>query len=295
MFKNFLILIYLGAVWGGAFTLIKYDLRTLGPITEMASRAVVAFAALFFLSLILKKDLRAGAKNWFGYLVFALLGVVLLWLADSFGLEYISAGLASVLVVVAPLTTFVITALILREEKAGVSNVSGLIIGLIGLVLVIGIENITTDGALLLGVLLVAGGFMFFGVNGVLAPRLVKDGDPIVATTYYMGIGAVVLVALAFMLESPTQMKWGPVNVVVELALGIVPTASGFVGFYYLIKKAGPFFASTTFYLMPVFGMLSSVIFLGQKTDASQIAGIAVVMLGLYLINRDKFKKDKGG
>lgn len=291
MLKNFLILIYLGAVWGGAFSLIKYDLKTLGPITEMASRAIVAFAALLVLSLILKKDLRAGARNWFGYLIFALLGVVLLWLADSFGLEYISAGLASVLVAVAPLTTFVITALILREDKITFSNVTGLIIGLIGLVLVIGLENITTDGKVLLGVLLVAGGFMFFGLNGVLAPRLVKNGDPIVATTYYIGMGALLLAALAFIFESPMQMKWGTVNLGVVLVLGFVPTASGFVGFYYLIKKAGPFFASTTFYLMPVFGMLASVVFLGQKTDASQIIGIGVVILGLYMINREKMEK----
>ena len=290
MLRNFLILIYLGAVWGGAFSLIKFNLRTLGPITEMAARAVVAFIALIFLSLILKKDLKAGAKNSFGYLVFALMGVVQLWLADSFGLEYISAGLASVLVAVAPITTFVITAMILRQDKITVSNISGLIIGLIGLMLVIGIHNITSGGAVLLGVLLVTGGFMIFGVNGVLAPRLVKAGDPIVATTYYMGIGGVILTALAFILESPAQMKWGPVNIAVELVLGIVPTASGFAAFYYLIKKAGPFFASTTFYLMPVFGMLASVLFLSQKTDLSQIAGIAVVIIGLYLINKEKMK-----
>lgn len=291
MLKNYLILVYLGAVWGGAFTLIKFDLRTLGPITEMASRAVIAFFALLIFSLILKKDLRGGLKNWFGYLVFALLGVVQLWLADSFGLEYLSAGLASVLVAVTPLATFIVTALILREDRVTASNVTGLIVGIIGLILVIGIENITTEGKFLLGVLLVAGGFIIFGINGVLAPRLVKSGDPIVATTYYMGIGSVILVALAFILESPTEMKWGPVNVLVEFVLGIVPTASGFAAFYYLIKKAGPFFASTTFYLMPVFGMLASILFLGQKTDASQIAGIAIVILGLYLINREKMEK----
>lgn len=288
MIKNFLILIYLAAAWGGAFSLMKYNLRTIGPITEMAARALVAFAALLVLSLILKKDLRAAAKNWFGYLVFALLGIVQLWLADSFGLEYISPGLASVLVSVAPLTTFVITALILRDEKTTVFNVAGLLIGLVGLVLVIGVENIVSDGTALLGVVLVVGGFMLFAVNGVLAPRLVESGDPIIATTYYMGIGAVILVALAFMLEAPAQMKWGVDNISVELVLGVIPTAGGFVGFYYLIKNAGPFFASTTFYLMPVFGMLAAVLFMGEKTGVYQIVGIGVVIAGLYLINREK-------
>lgn len=290
MLANFLILIILAAAWGGAFSLMKYNLRTIGPVTEMAARALIAFTALLVLSLLLKKDLRKGAKHWFGYLVFALLGVVQLWLADSYGLEYISSGLASVLVSVAPLTTFVITALILREDKATVSNVAGFVIGLIGLVLVIGFHNIATGGTVLLGVILVVGGFILFAVNGVLAPRLVKGGDPIIATTYYMGIGSVILIALAFIIENPLQMKWGVDNISVEIVLGVIPTATGFAAFYYLIKRAGPLFASTTFYLMPIFGMLFAVVSLGEKTDALQIVGIGVVILGLYLINRAKLR-----
>ncbi|MEE8207749.1 MAG: DMT family transporter, partial [Nitrosomonadaceae bacterium] len=80
-------------------------------------------------------------------------------------------------------------------------------------------------------------------------------------------------------------------NIAAELTLGIIPTASGYVAFYYLIKKAGPFFASTVFYLVPVFGMLSGVIFLGDKTNTTQIIGIGIVILGIYLINREKMKK----
>ena len=291
MIANFFILIFLAAAWGGAFTLLKYNLRTIGPVTEMAGRALFAFLALLIISLVLRKDLRSGMKNWVGYLVFALLGIVQLWLADAYGLKYISAGLASVMVSVAPLATFIITALVLREEKITVSNVSGLLIGVIGLVLVIGIDNILGGGAVLLGVILVAGGFILFAVNGVLAPRLIKAGDPIIATTYYIGMATVMLIPLAFIIEEPMQMKWGLDNIAVEIIVGLIPTASGFVGFYYLIKHAGPLFASTTFYLMPIFGMLFAVISLGEKTSTSQIIGIAIVIVGLYLINRDKVQE----
>ena len=41
MAKNLILLIYLGAVWGAGFTFIKYGLRVMGPITEMAVRSVV--------------------------------------------------------------------------------------------------------------------------------------------------------------------------------------------------------------------------------------------------------------
>jgi drug/metabolite transporter (DMT)-like permease len=37
--------------------------------------------------------------------------------------------------------------------------------------------------------------------------------------------------------------------------------------------------------------MLSGVIFLGDKTNTTQIIGIGIVILGIYLINREKMKK----
>lgn len=288
---NFLILICLGAVWGGAFSLIKYGLRTEGPITEMAARALIAFVALFILCLVLKKDLLGHAKYWFAYLVFAILGVVQLWLADAYSLEFITAGLVSVMVAVTPLATFVITALILKADRITFSNVAGLLIGVIGLILVVGIDNILADGTVLIGVLIIIGGFILFAVNGVLAPRMVSGADPIVSATYFLGIGCVLLLMLSFIFENPLQTPWNNDNMLAELALGIIPTASGYVGFYYLINKAGAFFASTVFYLVPVFGMLSGVIFLGDKTSLMQIVGIGVVLLGIYLIDREKLKK----
>lgn len=292
MIKNLLLLIYLGIVWGAGFTFIKFGLRDLGPVTEMAVRAVIAFLALLIISLVLKKDIKGHAKYWFPYLIFAVLGIVALWLADAFGLEYISAGLGSVMVAVAPLVTFIITGFILREERVTVINVSGLLVGVLGLVLVVGIDQIISGGTVVLGVLLVAGGFVVFAINGVLAPRLVKEADPLISTTYFIGFGCVILLVIAFIREAPLTVHITQQAIISELGLSLISTASGFVGFYYLLDKAGALFTSTVFYLMPVFGMLSGIIFLGERIDAIQALGIGVVLLGIYMINREKFRED---
>lgn len=288
MIKNFLLLLFLGAAWGGAFSLIKYGLRTTGPITEMAARALIAFVTLFIVCLVLRKDIRPKPENWPGYFAFAILGLVQLWLADAYSLELITAGLGSVMVSVMPLATFVITALILRDEKVTLSKVGGLILGVAGLVLVIGIDNILAEGTVLKGVLLIMGGFVLFAVNGVFVPKMITEKDPIITMTNAMLIGAVILLALAFIVEKPLETSWDLYSILAELAFGIIATAGGYVVFYYLIENSGAFFASIAFYLLPVFGMLSGVIFLGDKTNASQIAGIGVVILGIYMINRVK-------
>jgi len=195
------------------------------------------------------------------------------------------------MVSIMPLTTFIITALILRVEKITISKVGGLLLGVVGLILVIGIKNILADGTVLRGVLLIIGGFILFAINGVFVPKMISEKDPIVSITYIMGMGSVMLLVLAFGFEKPLQTKWDLYSILAELAFGIIATAAGYVAFYYVINKAGAFFASIAFYLLPIFGMLSGVAFLGDKTNIAQIVGIGVVISGIYLINRDKMQR----
>jgi drug/metabolite transporter (DMT)-like permease len=96
---------------------------------------------------------------------------------------------------------------------------------------------------------------------------------------------------LAFIYESPTQIPWTVDNYLEELAIGVICTASGYFGYYYLIHKAGAFFSSLIFYFIPVFGMLAGFLLLNEKVTLPQVIGVATIIVGVYLVNREKFKK----
>jgi drug/metabolite transporter (DMT)-like permease len=291
LIANLIVLIYVSAVWGGAFILIKIGEETIAPITEMAGRSVIGFLSLLITSLIMRKDLASHAKHILAFFVFSILGVTLLWLGVAFGEEHVTAGLTSVLVSTAPLVTFVITVFILREERFSISGVTGVILGVVGLILVIGIRNILGSDAIMTGVLLIAGGFTLFAINGIMAPRLATGTDPIVSSTYFLGLASGELVALSFVFESPFKTPINEENLLAELVLGVICTASGFAAYYYLLNKAGALFSSMTFYLLPVFGTVGGIVFLKEKIDLTQVIGIGVVFLGVYFINRLKLRK----
>ena len=99
------------------------------------------------------------------------------------------------------------------------------------------------------------------------------------------------LSALAFIFESPMHVPWTKDTILSELALGIISTATGYFGFYYLIHKAGAYFTSFIFYFIPIFGLLSGHLFMKEKVSVTQIIGVAIVLIGVYLVNREKFKK----
>jgi len=268
---NFLALVYVSLAWGSAFVLIKFAEETIASLTVQAGRCIVGFVVLLILSLLLRRDIIGHAKHWFAFLVFAVLGIVFLWITVAFGEEYITAGLATVMVTVSPLVTFIITVFILRTEKFSIVGVLGLVVGVLGLVLVVGIHNILGGSSTLIGALLIISGFSVFAINGILAPRLATGTDPIVSSAYYTGMASVILWAIAFISESPLKTHLTLTNSAAEIVMGVFSFASGFVVYYWLLNRAGAFFSSMTFYLMPIVGIVGGFLMFREKITIMQV------------------------
>lgn len=289
MILNFIILLFISVFWGVGYLFVKVGEKSIPPVTEMVGRSLVAVVALVILCLILKKDLLGPIRKYKAFMLFSVLGITIPWLGIAISEEYISSGLAAAMASSMPLFTFLITVLVIKTERFTIYGVAGLTVALIGLVLVIGLDRIFGHGSSLLGVLIILGAFLSYATNGILVPIYAKDVDPFVTTTYAIGFGAVILIILAFILEKPTMTALNTEVVLSLIGLGVVSTALGFSGYYLLIKRAGPFFTSLLGYLAPVFGIIAGVVFLHEKIDGLQIAGIIFVLLGLFLINKPKF------
>ena len=130
-----------------------------------------------------------------------------------------------------------------------------------------------------------------FAINEILVPRLASGTDPLVSTAYYTGFASIILWVFAFVFESPLRTHLKEQDIVAELIMGIFCFASGFVVYYWLVNRAGAFFSSMTFYLIPIVGAVGSIIILNEKMNLIQVLGILIVFVGVYLINRVKFEK----
>jgi len=291
MILDFIILLFISAFWGLGYLFVKVGEKSIPPVTEMVGRSLVATIALVILCLLLKRDLLGPIRKYKAFMLFSVLGVTIPWLGIAYSEEYISSGLAAAMASSMPLFTFLITALVIKTERFTIYAISGLAVALIGLVLVIGIDRIFGHSSTMLGVLIILGAFLSYATNGILVPIYAKDVDPFVTTTYAIGFGAVILIVLAFILEKPTMTALNTENVSSLIGLGVLSTALGFSGYYLLIKRAGPFFTSLLGYLAPVFGIIAGVVFLHEKIDGLQIAGIILVLLGIFIINKPKFDK----
>ncbi|GJM14928.1 MAG: membrane protein [Thermodesulfobacteriota bacterium] len=291
MVLNVIILLTVAALWAFTFIFVKVEESDITPITIMSGRAIIAFFGILLVTLITKQDLSGHLKDWWKFVFFAVFGTAVLWVFLGLGQEEVSAGLASVMPTLAPLLTFVILVLILREEPFSTLGLIGLIIGIVGIVLVVGIHEVMSGGGTAKGFLLILLGFAFFAINGIMVGKWAKNIHPLVTSTYFLFFAALILTALAFIFESPTKLPWTVDNYLEELALGIFCTGAGYYGYYYLIHRAGAYFSSFIFYFIPIFGMVAGYLLLKEDYTLLQMAGVPIVFFGVYLINREKFKK----
>lgn len=288
MALNYLILIIISSFWALGFLFVKVGERSITPISEMTLRAVIAAITLVIICIVLKKDLIKPLRKFRAFLLFSVLGVTIPWLGIAYSEEIISSGLAATMLAILPIFTYLITTFIIKTEKFTLHGAAGLAIALLGLVLVIGVNNILSHNSTLMGAMIILGAFFSYAVNGILVPVYAKDTDPFVIITYTIGFAAIIIAVLAFIIEEPAMVHFNTENILALLGLAVISTAFGFSGYYFLIDRAGPFFTSLLGYLAPVFGVIFGVIFLDNRFNTIQLVGIALVLLGIVLINKQK-------
>jgi drug/metabolite transporter (DMT)-like permease len=110
--------------------------------------------------------------------------------------------------------------------------------------------------------------------------------SPLAATNYAALWGTAMLGAVAaphFGELTPAQFDW---KVVVSLLyLGILGTAVAFVWYYTSIKRLGASVSAIFTNLVPVFGVLISVLVLGESLLASMLIGGAVAICGVMMVS----------
>ena len=80
-------------------------------------------------------------------------------------------------------------------------------------------------------------------------------------------------------LASIAPMAW-----IAMLGLALVSTTVAFIFYYRLIADVGPVKAITVTLLVPVFGMIWGVVFLGEPVTPGRLAGCAIILAGCSLI-----------
>jgi drug/metabolite transporter (DMT)-like permease len=279
-------LLVLGSLFsGGVFVAGKYALSSFPPLTVAWGRFAIATVLLWSwvrwtepgTGRVTVRDLPViagmGLTAMAGFNILLFYGLTMAPAADA---AIISPG-------VSPMLTAILARRFLGE-RTGARGVAGLIAGGAGLFLVISPAGGGPETRLL-GDLLFAAGSALWGVYSLVVKAATRRFTPPVATLYACVVAALALAPFAAAergwtsLAAATPAAWAGL-----LYLAVFPTALAFIFFYVGLRRLGAVGATSFALLIPVFGVLSSVIILGERLAWQTLAGGAMVVGGLWLV-----------
>jgi drug/metabolite transporter (DMT)-like permease len=281
-------LVLVAIIWGGTFVAGRIAAAEMPAPTAALWRYIVACVALVALSWRLEGGLPAlSRQQWIGVTLLGATGVAAYNLFFMYGLERVPASRGSLIMALNPAGTALGAALFLREPLTR-HRVMGILVALVGVSVVLGHGNPLTlfAGGAGVGEAALFGCTVSWVTYTLLGKRILLGLSPLAATTYAALTGTTILVGAAAVTGNLIVPAASPQGWLALGYLGVFGTAVAFVWFYEGVKAIGPARTAVFINLVPVAAVTLGVLVLGERLELSMLAGGALVILGVYIINR---------
>ena len=219
-----------------------------------------------------------GKGRWL--LVYALVEIVVPFPLIAAGEQHVSSGLAAILIAAVPLFIALLAIRFDPEERATGSRLVGLVVGLVGVVVLMGID-VAGDRDELLGAVAILIAALGYAIGPMTLKAKLAELDPRATMGASLLIAALVLTPFAAA-DLPDENP-GADAIASLLVLGVVCTALAFVIFGALIAEIGPGRALVITYVNPVVAVALGVIVLDERPGAGAIAGLLLIIAGSWL------------
>ncbi len=282
--KHYLMLLVLAMIWGSSFPFLKIVIENYSPIVTIALRLTISAIAMTAFIYAIGLRIPTSMKVWRHYTVVAIVGNIIPFFLISWGEQYINAALASVLMGLIPLATLISAHLLTDDEKMTLTKLVGVFLGGGGVVVLIGVDALQDFGTHILAQLAVIIAACCYGVSSVYVRRSkITVHNPLANSAGILICSSVLSLPIALLVDSPAQWTFNLRSVSALMVLSLVCTCFAYYLLYNLLAQVGATFTSFNNYLVPVFGMLISVMLLGDTISPSTYTALTLIFIGLVL------------
>lgn len=208
-----------------------------------------------------------------------MLGIGVYNLALNFDEQSVSAGVASFIIGLMPVTTLILS-LFFLAEKASLKMMTSVFMSISGLLLMALAE--TSHGSSKSGMALIFLSTMSGAIYTILLKKYLKIYHPIVVSAWCMWGGTLLL--MIFLKDLMTQINGADVEATLAAVyLGIFPAAIAYMCWSYVLNFMQASKASTGLYIIPVFSTVMGYLVLKEQPAVVVLIGGVIALLGALL------------
>jgi drug/metabolite transporter (DMT)-like permease len=249
----------------------------------------VGLAALA-LGLFLKvtgRPFPTGREGWPACFGMGVLNNIIPFSLFAYGQTQIASGLAAILNATTPMFTVLVAHAFTPDEKATRLKLTGVAVGFIGVVAMVGPDALTGLDATLLAELACLGATTSYAFSAVYGRRFRALGMPPVTAAFgQLTASTAMMTVIAVAFEAPWRLPWpSPATTAALLGLALLATALAYIIFFRILGSAGATNIVLVTFLIPVSANLLGWLFLDERLGWHHFAGMSAIALGLALID----------
>lgn len=289
--KDWLLVSLLGLFWGSSFFFVEVLLKYLSPFMIVYLRVCIASIFLILFICIKSVKFQFTFNNFLNLSIMSLLNNIFPFLLITFGQQTTTGGLASILNANTSFVAIILASLFLPFERLNLNRVVGISIGILGVVIAIGYQNIFQLKNDDLGKYLIIIATVSYGFAGVWGKLRLHNLSPIIAATGMLTVSTIILTPYAIInhLEEIYSLNF----YIFKYAFIFAIICSVFAYFLYfkILESAGAGNLLICTIIIPPSSIFLNAFFLDQNITTNEYLGLVVIVLGLIILDRRLFKK----
>lgn len=289
--KEWAAFILLALAWGTSFFWIKIALVEIGPFLLVTLRLLFGLIGLLVVMAVTRTPFPRDRRIIGRFFLLSIIATALPFTLDTWGETRISSALTAILNGTVPLFTIIFGHFALADEKISPPRLAGLLLGFVGVIVLMSGE-LGGSGAneSLLGQIAVLVASACYALALIYTRKALGNQSPVVQSTMNLLFADLLLCLTTLAVERPLALPTLPMTWIALVWLGLIGSCLAYLLYFYLLSTVGATRTSIVTYVMPVIAVILGVLFLDEGLDWRLAAGLALILGGVAVVNREQVR-----
>ncbi len=286
---DYILLTVLALIWSSAFFNIKIATYSFGPVT-------IAFLRIFFgaipvvaICLYKKIKIEAFSKDWQWFALIGMVNLVIPFFLIAYGVQKVQSNLAAILMASTPLSATVLAHFFTSNEKINLTKTFGVLLGFSGIVFLFS-DNILINENNFFSALVIFFASTFYVIGGLLTLKISNKKNENVTASILIW-ATLFLIPITAFTEQPWNLNPSMESIISVIYLGVVATGLAWLLRFKILINNGLVFQAQVAYLIPIFGIILSYIFLKEIITPKVLVAVVAIIIGIYFVKKSNSKK----
>lgn len=278
---GFLCLVVTASGWALNWPLMKLLLQQWPPLFARGLAGVLAAAILAALALG-RRERLAVPRAAIPRLLFASFTNVFAWMGfGTMAMKYVTVGEGALIAYTMPIWAMLFAWPFLNVRPS-LRDVAALVLGIAGVALLLAADGLSITAGKLTGIALALACAVLFALGNVLN-REAFAMPPLVVVAWQVGLGCLVMLVLGIAFEQPNYGAITPTGLACFAYMTLVPMGLCYLTWFETLRRLPATSASTGMLLVPVIGVVSAALILGEPLGFREIAAMVLTLGGVTL------------